>query len=246
MKPIALQLFSVREMCKQDLAGTLKLVADMGYQGVEFAGFYGHDPSEVRKMLDDLGLAAAGSHAPLPSRQEMDEYVRTCKTLGLKYVTAMKGAADFDSPEAVEKTAALFEQAACELADNDLTLTYHNHWWEMKDLGDLAALDLLYRKAPTLQAEIDVYWASDFARLDPVDFVKRYAHRMPQLHLKDGPLVRDEKHTALGAGNVDLPACIRAADADVLEWLIVEIDSVDADMLTAVKRSIGYLRELDL
>ncbi len=246
MKPIALQLFSLRRMCKEDFPAALKLVAEMGYDGVEFAGFHGNDPGDLRKIMDDLGLAAAGSHAPLPIEETLAKSVEDAQALGLKYVTAMKGAADFDNPDAVKKTAELFEKASQDLASHDLVLTYHNHWWEMKDLGDLSALDLLYQQAPSLKAEIDVYWAGDFGRLDPVEFVSRYASRMPQLHLKDGPLVRDEKHTALGEGKVDLPACIQAADEDVMDWMIVEIDAVEGDMAAAVKRSIQYLRGLDL
>jgi sugar phosphate isomerase/epimerase len=241
MKPIALQLFSLREQAKQDLPGTLKLIADMGYDGVELAGLYGHEPKDVRKMLDDAGLRAAGSHCPLPGQDNFDQYVQDARTLGLTLVTAMKGGADFETPEKVAATAELFQAAAEKLAACDLTLTYHNHWWEMKQFGDRTGLDILYQNAPGLQAEIDVYWASDFQRLDPTDFVSRYADRMPQLHLKDGPLQRDCKHTALGEGKVDLPACVEAAETDVLQWLIVEIDSVEGDMVTAVKASLQYL-----
>ena len=60
--PIGLQLYSVREDCKNDLPGVLKEVARMGYAGVEFAGYYGHSAADLRKMLDDLGLICCGTH----------------------------------------------------------------------------------------------------------------------------------------------------------------------------------------
>ena len=60
--PIALQLYSIRHDCERDLPGTLKAVAEMGYEGVEFAGYYGRSAAELRAMLDDLGLAVAGTH----------------------------------------------------------------------------------------------------------------------------------------------------------------------------------------
>ena len=63
--PIALQLYSVREDCERDLSGTLAAVAKMGYEGVEFAGYYGRSARELRAMVDDLGLAVVGTHIGL-------------------------------------------------------------------------------------------------------------------------------------------------------------------------------------
>jgi hypothetical protein len=65
--PIALELYSVREDAQEDLPGVLEQVAEMGYQGVEFAGFYGWEAEEIRKMLDDNGLVCCGSHQPIDS-----------------------------------------------------------------------------------------------------------------------------------------------------------------------------------
>ena len=59
---IALQLYSVREDCAKDLRGTLKAVAEMGYEGVELAGDYGYSVEEWRKLLDEFGLKVAGAH----------------------------------------------------------------------------------------------------------------------------------------------------------------------------------------
>ena len=60
--PIALQIYSVRKEAEQDLAGVLAAVAKMGYEGVEFAGYYGHSAQDIRKMLDDNGLKCCGGH----------------------------------------------------------------------------------------------------------------------------------------------------------------------------------------
>ena len=66
--PIALQLYSIRHDCEKDLPGTLEAVAKMGYDGVEFAGYYGRSAGELRKLLDDLGLRVAGTHTRLDTR----------------------------------------------------------------------------------------------------------------------------------------------------------------------------------
>src|SRR6478672_11271622 len=65
MIPIALQLYSVREDAASDLSGVLQRVAKMGYEGVEFAGYYGHSAQDVRRMLDDNGLKCCGGHLGL-------------------------------------------------------------------------------------------------------------------------------------------------------------------------------------
>ena len=67
--PIGLRLYSVREDCAKDLPGTLKAVAEMGYEGVEFAGYYNHTATELRKMLDDVGLVCCGTHIGLDTLQ---------------------------------------------------------------------------------------------------------------------------------------------------------------------------------
>src|SRR4030042_5562980 len=63
--PLGLQLYSVRTDCQKDLPGTIKTVAEMGYQGVEFAGYYDYSAKDIRKLLDDNGLKCCGTHAPL-------------------------------------------------------------------------------------------------------------------------------------------------------------------------------------
>ena len=60
--PVGLQLYSIREDCQKDLPGCLSAVAKMGYDGVEFAGYYGRSAAELRKMLDDLNLKALSTH----------------------------------------------------------------------------------------------------------------------------------------------------------------------------------------
>ena len=60
--PIGLQLYSVRKMCEEDLPGVIKAVSEIGYQGVEFAGYYGRAAEQLRKMLDEHGLVCCGTH----------------------------------------------------------------------------------------------------------------------------------------------------------------------------------------
>ena len=86
--PIGLQLYSVREDCQKDLPGVLKEVARMGYAGVEFAGYYGYSATDLRKMLDDLGLKCCGTHTGLPTLlgEELPKTIEFNQTLGNKFL----------------------------------------------------------------------------------------------------------------------------------------------------------------
>jgi len=86
--PIALQLYSVREECAKDLVGTIKAVAEMGYEGVEFAGYYGRDAKELRGILDDFRLKVAGTHIGINTLlgDELEKTVEFNSILGNKFL----------------------------------------------------------------------------------------------------------------------------------------------------------------
>ena len=86
--PIGVQLYSVREDCARDLPGTLEAIAKMGYDGVEFAGYYDHSAADLRKLLDDNGLKCCGTHIPLDTLlgEALEATVEFNKTLGNRYL----------------------------------------------------------------------------------------------------------------------------------------------------------------
>src|SRR5215831_14773788 len=84
--PIAVQVYSVREIAQKDTAGTLAKIAKIGYQGVEFAGYYGHSAQDIRKILDDNGLKAAGTHTGLDTLlgDQLPKTIEFNRTIGNK------------------------------------------------------------------------------------------------------------------------------------------------------------------
>jgi len=133
------------------------------------------------------------------------------------------------------------QQAAELLKPRGLQQAYHNHWWEMTDFDGKRGLEIFLENAPDVHAQLDVYWACRFGEVDVPALLGRWKTRCSTLHIKDGPLIEGEPHTAVGAGRMDIPAVIGAADAETLQWLIVELDHCATDMLTAVRQSIDYL-----
>ena len=244
--PISLQLYSVRDTAKDDFYGVLKRVAEYGYKGVEFAGLHGKDPKEVRKVLDDLGLVASSTHGPVPNAENLSEVVDAAKTLGYDMVIAGRGRDQFKTVDQIKAVAADFQAGAELLKEHGLRMGYHNHWWEFNEVDGRLGYEILMELAPDMFSQMDTYWASNFGAVDVPAMVAKYKDRLPNLHIKDGPLVEGEPHTAVGAGKMDVPAVVNAADPDVLEWLVVELDACATDMHQAVKESCQYLVESGL
>lgn len=241
MKPISIQLYSLRDEAQNDFPGVLKAVADMGYKGVEPAGLYGTKPSDVKKMVEDLGMVVSSNHQPWPTLDNLDEVVQVAGELGTGSVVCGWGADFFKDEATIRKTADLANTIVDKLTSQGLTVALHNHYWEFDKIGGQLKYDMFMDLCPKLKCELDTYWSSNFGMNDPAEIVARYKSRTPLLHIKDGPLVKDEAHQAVGAGKMDIPAVVKAADESVLQWVIVEIDRCDTDMRQAVHDSYTYL-----
>lgn len=243
MKPISLQLYSLRKDVYpggDDLPGVLRTVADIGYKGVELAGLQGCDPKEIAKIVNDLGLQVCSSHAGLPAPESVQQIAETELVLGNKRVIGGFGPNAFETVDACKEAAAKFQQAAELLKPYGMTFGFHNHWWEFFTVDGKYVYDILMKEAPGVFSELDVYWCA-YGKAEPVKVISQYTSRQPLLHIKDGTLKEGEPHTAVGSGVLDMPAIIGAADPNILEWLIVELDNCATDMLEAVKQSYRYL-----
>ncbi len=241
MKPIGLQLYTLRETAKDDFFGVLAQVADAGYRGVEPAGLHGHTPEEVRKVLDDLGLVACSTHGRVVTPENLNESVDAAKALGYEMLISGWNKDDWRTLDGIKRGAEAFEQAAALLAPHGLRMGYHNHWWELDVIEGKYGIEHFLELAPNAFSQMDTYWAANFGAVNVPELVANHAARIPTLHIKDGPLIRDEPHVAAGTGEMDIPAVIAAADESVLEWLVVELDACATDMLTAVRESCAYL-----
>ncbi|MFP4054593.1 MAG: sugar phosphate isomerase/epimerase family protein [Phycisphaerae bacterium] len=242
MKPIALQLYSVRDYAKDDFPAILEKIASFGYAGVEFAGLHGFEPVALKKVIQDLGLKGVSTHQGDVTSDNINEIVETANALGYDNIVIPFRPGDFfATPQAIGQLAGQLEAMAALLKPHGLTLSYHNHAHEMQTLDGTHAFEILLEKAPSLHAQIDSYWASAHGKYDPAEFVGKWANRCRSVHIKDGPLEPDTAMKAVGQGKMDIPAVVKAAEVDSVEWLIVELDSCDTDMMEAVRESAAYL-----
>lgn len=243
MKPISVQLYALRAESVTNFMDVLQSMADIGYAGVEPFNLFGFEPTEFKKVVEDLGMKVSSSHHPWANRSNISELVDTVSALGLTRAAAGFGPEDVKDADAVKQTVETINTLTEELAQHDLQLFLHNHWWEFVPVEGELPYHTFYRECPLVQFEVDTYWASNFGACDVPEEVARVRSRAPLLHIKDGPLEQNEAHVAVGQGKMDIRGTIEAADPDVLEWVIVELDACDTDMTTAIAESYTYLTE---
>ncbi len=185
---IGYQMYSARDEATKDLLSTLRQLKEMGYDGVEFAGFYGHTAEEVKAMLDEVGLVAFSDHVPFAViKKDMFGVIRDHLTIGCKYIAVpyledanrpgMPGFADVI--RTIQKFGRLCREAG-------IQLLYHNHDFEFTKISGMYALDFLYAAVDSeiLKTEIDVCWVN-YSGENPSDYIRKYTGRAPIVHVKD-------------------------------------------------------------
>ncbi len=242
--PIALQLYTLREAMNEDFPGTIEKVAEMGYVGVETAGFPGTNAPEAAKLFQDLGLTVSSVHAPLPLGDQKNEVLDTMAALKCQYlVSPFMPPSDYETVAGIKKVADQFNEANAVAKENGLQFGIHNHWWEFLIVEGQPAYKYLVDYIDSeIFFEIDTYWVQTGGP-DPVAVVKELGQRVPLLHIKDGPADTNEPQkpmVAAGEGVLDFPAIVEASQG-IAEWLIIELDHCTTDMVGAVQKSYTYL-----
>jgi sugar phosphate isomerase/epimerase len=265
--PIALQLYSVRDDMAADFEGTLRKVKAMGYDGVEFAGLFGHTPQQVKAMCEKAGLVPVSAHVPFaelmadPAGQIAAYKEIGCFQVVIPYLPEELRPGRPGFATVIEGAKIL----GAECKKQGMLLGYHNHDFEFEKLDGEYALDVLYREVPAelLQTQLDTCWVNVGGE-DPVAYVRKYAGRTPTVHLKDfvgektanmyALIGLDEEKTAapafgfrpVGCGKQDFPAILAASEAAGAKWVIVEQDepALDKTALECAQMSVEYLKTL--
>lgn len=239
--PIALQLYTLREAAATDFEGVVRRVAEIGYAGVEPAGFPGSNPEAAGKLFKELGLQVPSMHGKFPVGDDKNEVFDTMNAIGTKRVISGRGPSEWDTMDKVKANCAMINEAAANAAEHGFTVGYHNHWWEFATVDGQLVYDIMQAELdPSVFFQVDTYWVK-VGGSDVVSVLKKLGSRAPVLHIKDGP-ADDSKSdmTAVGAGVLNWHEIIPAV-ADTTEWLIVELDRCATDMFAAVEDSLKYL-----
>ena len=260
--PIALQVYTVRDVAEQDFIGTMRKVKEMGYDGVELAGTYGMTAVEAKKILDEVGLELVSAHAGFDVIED-DAKLADYAATGIKYI-AIPWLTGPKTEEELNSTIERMRKAGEKCKEKGIQMLYHNHDFEFEKINGEYILDTYYAQIPAdlLQTELDVCWVNVGGE-EPAPYVRKYTGRAPLLHLKDftgvkssnmynligQTAVRDESaakfdYRPVGYGKQDVPAIVAAAEDAGVQWLIVEQDrcSMGRTALECAEMSVKYLK----
>jgi len=246
--PIALQLYSVREDCAKDFLGTIKKVAEMGYQGVEFAGYHNADAKAIRKCLDETGLKAAGCHIGVDSFKD-ENFTATVdfhKTLGCDNLVIPWIPEEMrNTPEACAKTCKMLTALVEKLKPLGMRTGFHAHQGDMGPLsGGKSAWTLLGEGTPK-----DFIMQYDTANgvaggADPVKPILDLPGRGITVHLKE--YKGGHGLAVIGEGDIPWAKVFDACESvGGTQWYIVEHeDDPHQPALVAVEKCLANLRKM--
>jgi sugar phosphate isomerase/epimerase len=246
IKRVGLQLYTVRDLMKADLPGTLAKVAAIGYKEVEFAGYFGHTPAQIRDLLRRNGLTSPSTHLSFDSLESgWQKQLDDAKAAGHHWVTIAYIAEEKRKTlDDWKRHAALFNRAAEQAKSAGLRFAYHNHDFEIRPIGDTRPLDLLLTSTdPKLvDFEMDLYWVV-FGGGSPIDFFNRYPKRFPLVHVKDSAGPPDNKMVDVGQGKIDFRQIFAQGDKAGIKHYFVEHDQ-PADPIATITNSYNFLHRL--
>jgi sugar phosphate isomerase/epimerase len=251
--PLGLQLYTVRDAMEKDMPGTLARVAQLGYKEVEFAGYYGRTPAQVRELLQQHGLTSPSVHTPIDQlRKSWAKTLDDSKAIGHEWVT-IPWLADADRPKDADgwkRLAAELAKGAEQAQAAGLKFAYHNHDFEITPkAGDRMPLEILLQETDPARVdfEMDVYWVTK-AGADPLDLFARFPGRWRMLHVKDAGPPPDRPMTPVGQGTIDWKRVFAAREQAGVRHLFVEHDSAadwgQGDAFKSVEASQKYLANL--
>ncbi len=241
---IGVQLYTVRSLMERDFAGTLEAVADAGFQEVEFAGYFGRPPEEVKAMLEGVGLEAPAAHVPLDALTgDLAGTVEAARAAGHRYLLcAWLAPEDRVSIARYQELAALWNEAGRACREAGMRFGYHNHDFEFETIGGRMPFDVLLEETdPELvDFELDLFWITKGGQ-DPLRYFERHPGRFPLCHVKD--MAADGEMVEVGQGGIDFAAIFAQAELAGLKHFFVEHDQ-PADPLASIAVSHDYLRAL--
>lgn len=238
--PVAIQLYSLRDVAPKDVPGTLRKVAAMGYQGVEFAGYYDLAGDTLRRMLDDCGLRCAGAHTGLDSL-EADAFDKTAainKTLGTDRLIVP--GADLQN---LSYTINRLNAAHARAKKCGMRVGYHNHTHEFDLENGTTKFDRIFAETPSdFLVQLDIGWATCAGQNVPA-ILRKYATRIETVHVKE--YSRTNEKAAVGEGTVPWNALFEILEKETaVQWYIVEQEKFAVGPMESVKTCIANIRKM--
>jgi len=240
--PIGLQLYSVRNECAKDLPGTLAAVGKMGYQGVEFAGYYGRTAEELRKMLDQNGLKCCGTHTGLNTLlgDALQKTIDFNQTLGNQFLNVPY--MQLASKQAVIDAAKQFTELAAAVKSQGMRVGYHSHGGGFKKYAGETIWDIFFSHAgPEVVMQLDIGNCLGGGG-DPYAILRKFPGRTATIHIKE---YGGKPGAVIGEGSVRWKELFELCETiSKTEWYIVEQEAYAGSPLESVKRCLANMHKM--
>jgi sugar phosphate isomerase/epimerase len=237
---LALELYTVRDETRHDFVGTLRRVSQIGYAGVEFAGYGDLSATDMSALLSETRLKAVSSHLGLDSLEgpQLDASIRYCMDIGCAFIVLPFLPEEYRTQESIRVLAPRLNAIGQQCQEHGITFAYHNHDFGFTRVDTSYLLDyLLQQSDPSLvKIELDAFWAA-YAGVDPVSYLQALADRAVLVHLKD--MAADRSMTEVGKGILDMQQICTFTQAHGL-WGIVEHDHPQIPSLESARISFEY------
>jgi sugar phosphate isomerase/epimerase len=220
-----IQLYTIRSEMQKDVPGSLKKIADIGYKEVEFAGYFGHAPAEIKKMVADLGMTAPSAHIQdvtfidNPQKTIDEALAAGHQWLVMPWVKPELRA----TIDQWKNIADICNKFAAHCKASGLRFAYHNHDFEFAALGGVLPYDVLMQNtdAGLVQFELDMYWAKKGGQ-DLAALMAKHQPRIVMVHVKD--MLPNGAMTDVGLGAIPFAQLLGAPYARPIEHYFVEND----------------------
>ena len=244
---IGLILYTLRDFMKtkEDFARTLARVKETGYDAVELAGIGPLTVAEVAKRARDNDLAIVSGHVGWEGlANNMQEVVDQHKELGCDHVVVSSMPGEFRSGEGYQRFAKMMSEAGAKLAEQGMTVGYHNHSFEFTQYDGQSGQELLrvHSDPDHFNFEIDTYWIQHGGG-DPAKWIMNAKGRVPTVHMKDMIMHEgDQMFAPVGEGNLNWPAILEACKKAGVKYHIVEQDRCLRDPFDCIASSLKNMK----
>ena len=248
MGQLGLQLYTIRQETAKDFLGTIRKVAEIGYRGVEFSGYYGANARNLKNTLDRAGLKSAGTTVPWAVLENgLEASIEYCRLIDCPAIVCPWIDAEMrQSLDGFKKIVERYHHFGAMCAENGLRFLHHIHGFEFESMAGTNLMDYLLEHCdPKLvNFEIDVYWV-EHAGVDSVQFMQKHADRCPYIHFKDTKDKKNFHDTEIGEGAIDMPSIMRLGKTHQAEWFIVEQETFDIPPMQSIEISLKNLQRMD-
>jgi len=252
-KPLAIQLYTIRNAVAANLEKALERLAQLGFKQLEIYGydgkFYGKTRSEFLSILKNIGLEVISSHHTTgivhnskgTLLNDWEKSVEDLNYIGSKYMVCSYLFEEERTLEQYKKLPELLNKSGEVTNKTGIDFAYHNHDFEFEKFEDKTVYDFILENTDSdlVKMELDLYWISK-AGFNPLDYFERYPKRFPLWHVKDMK-AGTKDFAEIGNGTIDFKSIFEAKEKAGLKYWFLEQDSSDKDIFNSIKISKNYI-----